>query len=66
MRAALLLLHQSLGRPAVTTAGKMADDAMSDELEKRIAQLPKEEFDAYMRITAKIQAEEGSNGGSPG
>lgn len=55
MRAAALLLHQSLGKPAVTTAGKMADDAVSDQLERRIALLPKEEFETYLRITAKLQ-----------
>ena len=56
MKAAALLIHQNLGKPAVTTAGKMADDAVSDEFEKRLALLPPEEFDAYVKITAKLQS----------
>ncbi len=58
MKAAALLLHQSLGKPAVTTAGKMADDAISDQLERRLALLPPAELEAYLRITEKLQGSE--------
>lgn len=55
MKAAALLLHQSLGKPAVTTAGKMADDVVTDAMEKRLALLPPEELETYIKITAKLQ-----------
>ncbi len=58
MKAAQLLVYQGLGKPAVTASGKLADDIMVDQLEKRLAALPKDELEAYMKITAKLQTEE--------